>query len=94
MVSVTWGQLVEAEPRLARLLKIAQSTRSRPGFCANAVWYGYDRPEWLSLKGRASKLVGWERKGDPLLSAEKAYDVAYETIYHALPNCQHEGPCG
>lgn len=30
----------------------------------------------------------------PILSSSEAYDVAYNTIYDALPACQHGGSCG
>lgn len=28
-----------------------------------------------------------------LLRSSAAYDVAYQTIYHALPDCRHDGLC-
>jgi hypothetical protein len=90
----TWTDLVAEEPRLAALLEEARGYRktAKPTFCANAVWYGYgSRGE--PLKDSVSRLVGWERKEHPLLGTEGAYDVAYETIYEALPNCRHEGWC-
>jgi hypothetical protein len=86
----TWRQLVAAEPRLARLLREARAVDgSADDFCANSVWYGYDGP--LSLRERVSRLVGWDRKPHPLLGTEDAYDVAYDTIYDALPDCRDCG---
>jgi hypothetical protein len=86
---VTWETLVAREPRLAALLAEIRKIRSRPGFCANELWYGYG-DYGHSLKYRLSCLVGWDRRPDPLLGTEDAYDVAYETLYRALPDCRHD----
>lgn len=81
---VTWKQLVAAEPRLALLLEEAKAVDgSGKHFCANRVWHERD-----GLKWRMSDLVGWDRKGDPLLGTSEAYDVAYRKIYDALPDCR------
>jgi hypothetical protein len=29
-----------------------------------------------------------------VLGSSAAYDVAYRTIYQALPDCKHKGECG
>lgn len=50
-------------------------------FCANRRWCKEFKPRLL-------KLVGWARKDKPELSTTKAYDVAYEVIYGALPACR------
>jgi hypothetical protein len=38
-------------------------------------------------------LVGWSA-ANPKLRSEEAYDVAYDTLYELLPDCNHEGWCG
>lgn len=90
----TWAQLVELEPQLQALLDEATTTDgSGEHFCANRVWYGSARNR-NGLKERLCRLVGWDirRRGGPvLLSSEAAYDVAYETIYDALPDCRECG---
>jgi hypothetical protein len=87
-------RLAALEPGLDRLLAEARSHNENrsPIFCANAVFYGYPghRP---GIKQRLSALVGWGRKGDPVLGTCEAYDVAYETIYEALPNCRGRCRC-
>jgi len=58
-----------------------------PSFCANAEFYGY----WgkRGFESRICQLVGWEAyTNHPLLLTSDAYDVAYETIYEALPDCR------
>jgi hypothetical protein len=61
-------------------------------FCANANWYGYSGP---GLKEKLCQLVGWEAKtDDPRLKTNEAYDVAYEAIYEALPDCRGRCSCG
>jgi hypothetical protein len=90
----TWQQLVRLEPRLLELAKRAlEADAGRDTFCANAVWYGYD--EHKGIRPALCELVGWGAAiyAPPLLKTEAAYDVAYETIYQALPDCSHEGIC-
>ncbi len=87
-----FDELAALEPRLAALLAEAQgyhATRPR-GFCANAVFYGYPghRP---GLKRRLSELVGHVSDREGVLGTSDAYDVAYHTVYQALPDCKHRG---
>jgi hypothetical protein len=79
----TWDELVDAEPRLGQLLAEAQAVKDEggPSFCANTIWYRRFKP-------RLSALVGWDRKGHPVLGGELAYDVAYRIVYNALPDCR------
>lgn len=89
-----WDDLVRREPRLADLLNEARAVTSRgdPHFCANAVWFGYPGSGYPGLKPRLVELVGWEAEsGDPVLHTEVAYDVAYHTVYDALPTCRRCG---
>jgi hypothetical protein len=91
---LTFRTLARLEPRLRELLAEARSHHNNRGpvFCANAVWYGYPghRP---GLKYHLSRLVGWtaERAGD--VRTSEAYDVAYHTIYQALPDCRGRCLC-
>src|SRR5688500_1649580 len=90
--SATWAALTAAEPRLVGLLReIRGVRRTAPSFCANRVWYGYGNPH-AGYKARMSALVGWGRRGGPpVLTTQRAYDVAYDTLYRALPNCRRCG---
>jgi hypothetical protein len=86
--TMTWDELVKLEPKLGVLLAEAQAVRDDdPHFCANAIWYDF-------LKPRLVLLVGWCRpdRTKPLAS-EQAYDVAYDTIYEALPDCRDCAAC-
>ncbi len=88
---MTFEELEKLEPRLAALLAEARAvpSRGKPDFCANRAWYGNGRD---GLKAKLGKLAGWNAEGaDPRLHSEKAYDVAYQAIYEALPDCRHEG---
>lgn len=90
-MDVSWSELVRLEPRLKTLLQHAKSYQGGEGFCANKVWYGGD---FLALRERMSRLVGWDRKtGYFILGTSEAYDIAYDKLYSALPDCQHEGLC-
>jgi hypothetical protein len=79
---MTFAELASIEPQLATLLKEARRVEPSDTFCANAVWYRQFKPRLLSL-------AGWEAE-NPILRSSEAYDVAYETIYEALPDCRHE----
>jgi hypothetical protein len=61
---------------------------TNPDFCANQVWYGFpnNRP------GLKFHLANLARQGHPILGTSEAYDVAYETIYQALPDCRGQCP--
>jgi hypothetical protein len=90
----TFRALARLEPRLRGLLAEARSYRRDRGpvFCANAVWYGYSdhRP---GLKDRLCRLVGLQAERGGALASSAAYDVAYETIYRALPDCRGRCAC-
>jgi hypothetical protein len=91
----TFEELAALEPRLNHLLAEARSYHEKKyrRFCANAVWYGYPGHE-PGLKQGLSELVGWESGQKGLLGSREAYDVAYQTLYQALPNCRHRiGVC-
>jgi hypothetical protein len=90
----TFEALAAQEPRLRDLLAEARSFHDNrdPVFCANAVWIGYGdfRP---GLKYRLSCLVGWGAEQGGELRTSDAYDVAYETISQALPDCRGRCLC-
>jgi hypothetical protein len=94
MSQPTFPQLVSLEPRLAGLLEEAKAYRQKVGrnFCANAVWYGY-RGHKPGLRQRLTQLVGWNSHRKDLLGSSAAYDVAYQTIYRALPDCGADCVC-
>jgi hypothetical protein len=91
---LTFRALAKLEPRLNDLLAAARAFhKSRAKvFCANAVWYGYPgfRP---GLKALLCRLVGWSRKEGGVLQTSEAYDVAYQAIYRALPDCRGRCAC-
>lgn len=79
--ALTWPRLVELEPALLDLFREAQAVDGGDAhFCANRGWYDSYRPRLLAL-------AGWEAR-QPALRTQEAYDLAYETIYAALPPCR------
>ena len=87
-----WAELCALEPRLLDLARKALTTDGgKPNFCANAVWYGYNGRR--GLKPYLSLLVGWGAApyAPAILRTSAAYDVAYQTIYEALPDCRRCG---
>jgi hypothetical protein len=90
---LTFQKLAAMEPGLDRLLAkaLAYHNNTPRQFCANAVWYGYGHQP--GLKRQLERLVGWDRPGKhPVLSSPEAYELGYETVYEALPPCDHPGP--
>lgn len=87
-----WTDLIRLDPRLSGLLvsvrRLAARRASRADYCANDFWCGEVVSPW-SPKERLCRLVGWERKSGPrILQTPAAYDVAYDTLYAALPACK------
>lgn len=85
---LTWSKIIAIEPRLADLfdeIKAIRDDKTRPRFCANARWYG--RNWYDSLKERMCRLVGFEAAKSALRSAD-AYDLVYDKLYNALPDCR------
>ena len=78
---LTWKRLIKIEPHLLTLYDEAKAVDgSAEHFCANAVWYERFKPRLFSL-------VGWECS-NPEIRTQEAWDLAYETIYEALPPCR------
>lgn len=82
----SFEEICVIEPRLRDLYREAKSYQPRPGFCANEVWYRQG-----GLKERLTRLVGWGAD-NPALRSRRVYDLSYDVIYNALPDCQHEEP--
>ena len=90
---MTWKEMVKIEPHLAKLLKEAKSHKGGPGHrCANDIWYDYGSPGMNGLKSDVHALVGWEAQ-NRLLSSSRCYDIAYQKIYSALPDCGDDCEC-
>ena len=82
---VTWKMLAAYEPRLAAMLEEAKKIDgSDARFCANEVWF------MGGMKDRVIALAGWEAPvtAPAWMRGQSAYDVAYQTIYDALPPCR------
>lgn len=92
---MTWREMVKIQPALRALLKEAKGHKDLAekdeNFCACAVWYGDCQTP--GLKGRLMELVGWGIRGDQRLATSQCYDIAYNKIYNALPDCRHPGMC-
>lgn len=86
--SLKFFDLCEREPRLAALYYEARSVdATAPDYDPLEVWYGPG-----GIKSYVCSLVGWESDStDPVLTTSEAYDVAYHTLYDALPNSRQGG---
>ena len=82
--SLTFEKILEMEPEVRRLYNVAKmigDNKKNRTFCASVVWYQLFEPVLVEL-------VGWERKAKDILATSVAYDLAYKSIYKALPNCR------
>lgn len=87
---LTFEELCDREPRLAALRdEIARLPRRSRGACANALWFATPNYKRI-LTGIIGHLAV---QFDPDLRTSAAYDVAYQSLYRLLPNCQHDGIC-
>lgn len=95
-----WMELVKIEPELLDLEKEAlaykKASRGKDYVCANDRWYGYGEWEDRGLRIRIIYLVGWLRKNqpNPILKSCESYSVAYQHVYHLLPDCKNCGCLG
>jgi hypothetical protein len=82
--SPSFSQLVAIEPELGGLYREIKGIRAQGrDFCANDIWYRVYKP-------RLSQLTGWEASKASIRTMQ-AYDVAYSTLYEALPPCRRCG---
>lgn len=90
--SPAFAQYCRVEPRLVDLAARVSRVKDDPSdewFCANEVWYGYNRYRGQSLKRAMLELVGETAyMAAPQLRTEQAYDCVYDTLYAMLPNCR------
>ncbi len=87
---LTYAELEARDQRLAAL-RVAIDTvgRTAGDFCANHWWYGR-----AGFKSELTRIIGsLAAQDDAALRTAAAYDVAYQTLYHRLPDCRHEGMC-
>ena len=85
----SWERLVELEPRLLDLLHEGSRGSSAKGpFCRYETWYGRG-----GLKIRMAGLVGLGAEQPGLLTSVPAYQVAYETIFSVIPECDKNCGC-
>ena len=82
--SESFAALARIEPGLARLMRDVRAVRDTGAawFCANDCWY---QPG--GFKSRLLRLAGWFARKPELRNSE-SYDIAYDAIYAALPDCR------
>ena len=82
--SITWNRICELSPLMLSLYEQARAVRDdkrKKRFCANAVWYDHFKPYMVNH-------VGWNSP-TPELQSSVAYNITYDKIYNALPNCRN-----
>lgn len=82
---LTWEEIVAIEPALLQMYNEAVRRGQRgvqnENDCANVVWYRNG-----GMKDRFVTLVGWKAQ-KPALIDSLTYELAYQKIYGALPDC-------
>lgn len=75
--------IAKIEPLLADMHERISAVKDEGGtsFCANAAWYGEFKPLLVQLVG----FDGSKRE----LRSKGAYELAYDTLYSALPSCRN-----
>jgi hypothetical protein len=92
---MTFDELCQHDAHLRALLQEVTKERYRKdsNFCANELWYALPRTRgFVGIKFLMQQLVGHGARRVELRTQD-AYDVAYHTLYNAMPNCAHEGSC-
>lgn len=88
---MSFKELVALEPRLGELEADmrghAERNRDTPKYCANAWWYGYPHTDFEGFKLTFIQLVGTLAR-DERLRSSAAYELAYDHLYHLLPDCK------
>ena len=87
---IVWDELVAHEPRLNDVLIAARATKGDGKyFCRDETWQGYF-PGKPGFKKLLDPLVGWgATQAKTFLNTADAWNVARDTILHALPPCRN-----
>jgi len=90
-----FDEYVAMDARIGHLLREAESAdEGGHRFCRFEAWYG-EGSQGLGFRGQVNELVGYMREGiGPVpLGTSNAYDVVYERIYGAPPDCKGRCAC-
>jgi len=91
-MKLAFEELTIIEPRLLKLWQRVCREHGGGNYCCNAAWYSLIKPQLLPLVGHERPLVGGKLH-DPRLGTSYAFDVAYDALYGAMPDCNHAGLC-
>jgi hypothetical protein len=86
----TFQELLKLEPRLGDLYNMARALHDNkdPVFCATAIWGGFLVGLRPGLRAILESLVGGTSQQGGVLRTYEAWEVAYKTIYLAMPECR------
>jgi hypothetical protein len=82
--NITWKRICQIDPTMLNLYREAKTIKDnkrKKRFCANEIWESRFKPFIVNH-------VGWH-SAMPELQSSLAYNIAYQTIYGALPNCRN-----
>jgi hypothetical protein len=84
---ITFDRICELDHEVRVLFEDAKRAGDEDKyFDGIAAWFGEHGYERYSFKQRLCDLVGWSRHREPVeLQSSEAYDVAYKTIFDAMP---------
>lgn len=86
--ALSWEVIIAIDPFFYDLLREIQGVRAGENFCANRIWFEIYKPAIV-------RRIGWHAPNyaPEILKTVRAYEIAYEKLYSALPDCQNCGGC-
>ena len=91
---LSYRELEARDDRLVALRRRVEAVRRSAGgpFCPHTHWFGRSGGDF---KRQLVDIIGWHSANpDAALRTSDAYEVAYQHLYHLLPDCRHDGMCG
>lgn len=81
---MTWEEIIQIDARVKKLHEKAKNLDINEDYCADREWFRDG-----GFRDQLKELVGFKRQDKPVrLRTAKAYEIAYQKIYHALPDCR------
>lgn len=82
---LTLDEICRLEPGIRDLYDEARLVDTSGDYNDMEKFYGYGAYRGRGIKARLVRLVGWARCRKDVLATVEAYDIAYRTIFDALP---------
>jgi hypothetical protein len=84
---LSWAEIVAIEPQVELIVAAARSITYDPEAEYSCGPREFHEPG--GFKDQLSEYVGW-RACEPRLRTERAYDIVYDKVRRALPDCRNQ----